>query len=73
MPSDKIKIFKLQRLKMSKPTPSLIGEETDIPQKNTKGTLHSKQQHSQGQAFQGVLLHTNVLPLHQPPVSELPN
>ena len=30
MPSDKIKIFKLQTLKMSKPTPSLIGEETDI-------------------------------------------
>ena len=42
MPSEKIKIFKLQRLKISKPTPYLIGEETDIPQKNTKGTFHSK-------------------------------
>lgn len=49
MPSEKIKIFKLQRLKISKPTPYLIGEETDIPQKNTKGTFHSKKQQSQGQ------------------------
>ena len=49
MPSDKIKVFKLQRLKMSKPTPYLIGEETDIPQKSMKGTFHSKKQRSQGQ------------------------
>lgn len=73
MPSDKIKVFKLQRLEMSKPTLYLIGEETDIPQKRY---FNSQQEavEPRARAFQAVVLHTNVLCLlHQPPVTTLPN
>lgn len=51
MPSDKIKIFKLQTLKMSKPTPSLIGEETDIPRRTRKVHFTASSSRAKGKPF----------------------
>lgn len=67
--TNKIRMFKLQRLRIIQPTPSSIGTETDTQKGSERHRPHVTEQQSQGQ--EPWMVYQAIFTLHA--VSPLPN